>query len=97
MKTTLFLAALAAVAAPLAAQDFKWSGAVASGKTLEIRGINGSVRAVASQRVSSLRHSGRRMCTSPAYTAHRQASSVRRGGAKASRPAASRPKPASGR
>lgn len=47
MKTTLLLATLAAVAAPLAAQDFKWSGAIASGRTLEIRGVNGSVRAVA--------------------------------------------------
>jgi DUF4097 and DUF4098 domain-containing protein YvlB len=34
-----------ALAAPLAAQDFRWHGAIASGKTLEIRGINGDIRA----------------------------------------------------
>jgi len=43
----LLFAALAA--APLAAQDaFSWRGRIDSGRTLEIKGINGSIRAVAS-------------------------------------------------
>lgn len=41
------LAALAVLAAPLAAQDFSWSGRVAAGKELEIKGVNGWVRAEA--------------------------------------------------
>ncbi len=32
---------------PTAAQDFRWSGALASGKRIEIRGINGTIHAVA--------------------------------------------------
>lgn len=32
-------------AAPAAAQDFKWDGAIAKGKTLEIRGVSGSIKA----------------------------------------------------
>jgi DUF4097 and DUF4098 domain-containing protein YvlB len=32
------------VAAPLVAQDFRWHGPLASGKTLEVRGINGGIR-----------------------------------------------------
>ncbi len=36
---------LLAIAAPLSAQDFRWHGAIASGKRLEIRGINGAVHA----------------------------------------------------
>jgi hypothetical protein len=48
----LLLVASIGVAAPVpaAAQagDFRWSGAVAPGQTVEIRGINGRVRAVAS-------------------------------------------------
>jgi hypothetical protein len=44
-----FFAAVLLLLAPptLAAQDFKWSGALASGKTLEVRGVNGTIRAVA--------------------------------------------------
>lgn len=49
MRPTILLGSLLLLAAPLAAQDFKWSGALASGKTLEIRGINGSIRAVAAR------------------------------------------------
>jgi hypothetical protein len=46
MKALLGLGfSLVVMAAPLAAQDFRWHGAIASGKTLEIRGINGDVRA----------------------------------------------------
>ncbi|MCI0436445.1 MAG: hypothetical protein L0271_22830, partial [Gemmatimonadetes bacterium] len=38
----------AAAAAPLAAQDaFNWRGRVASGRTLEIKGLNGSITATA--------------------------------------------------
>ncbi|MEO8634758.1 MAG: DUF4097 family beta strand repeat-containing protein [Gemmatimonadales bacterium] len=44
--TSLVLLALPlAVAAPLAAQDFRWHAALASGKTLEIRGISGRIHA----------------------------------------------------
>ena len=46
MKTSLLLAlCLLAAGAPLAAQDFRWHGALAAGKTLEVRGINGDIRA----------------------------------------------------
>ncbi len=46
MKVSLLLPfGLIAMAAPLAAQDFRWHGAIASGKSLEIRGINGAVHA----------------------------------------------------
>ncbi|HXG45482.1 MAG TPA: DUF4097 family beta strand repeat-containing protein [Gemmatimonadales bacterium] len=43
----LTLAALAATpcGSALAAQDFSWKGALAAGQTLEIRGINGDIRA----------------------------------------------------
>jgi hypothetical protein len=51
MKLTRLLTALAAaalVAAPAAAQnDFNWHGLVLSGQTLEVRGVNGEIRAVA--------------------------------------------------
>ena len=40
------LAALSA-AAPVAAQDFHWTGHLAAGKRLEIKGVNGSIRAMA--------------------------------------------------
>lgn len=44
----LLAAALLLLAPPaLAAQDFEWSGALASGKTLEVRGVNGTIHAVA--------------------------------------------------
>lgn len=47
MRVSLLLPlGLLAIAAPLAAQDFRWHGAIASGKRLEIRGINGAVHAV---------------------------------------------------
>lgn len=46
-KTTILtLATVALLAAPpAAAADFRWAGAMAKGKTLEIRGINGDVSA----------------------------------------------------
>jgi len=34
-------------ATPLAAQDFHWTGHLAAGKRLEIKGVNGSIRAMA--------------------------------------------------
>ncbi|HXI21660.1 MAG TPA: DUF4097 family beta strand repeat-containing protein [Gemmatimonadales bacterium] len=40
-------AGLLLLASPVGAQDFSWHGAIAAGKTLEVRGINGSVTAVA--------------------------------------------------
>jgi DUF4097 and DUF4098 domain-containing protein YvlB len=39
------LAAMALLAVPGAAQDFHWTGALASGQRLEIKGVNGSIRA----------------------------------------------------
>jgi len=45
IPTVSALSALVIVAAPAAAQDFKWSGALASGKTLEVRGISGAIHA----------------------------------------------------
>jgi len=45
MRQVLAVAALALLAQPAAAQDFRWSGAIASGKTLEVRGINGELHA----------------------------------------------------
>jgi hypothetical protein len=43
------LAGLAGLAAPAAAQsDFQWRGTVAEGHTIEIRGVNGAVRAMPS-------------------------------------------------
>ena len=58
---TLLLATSVSLAGPAAAQapDFQWSGALARGKTIEVRGVNGSIRAVASDdesvRVEALR------------------------------------------
>jgi hypothetical protein len=44
---SLGLAAVAFVASPASAQnDFQWHGLVLSGQTLEVRGINGEIRAV---------------------------------------------------
>jgi hypothetical protein len=37
--------ALAVVPSPVAAQDFTWRGAVAQGQTIEIKGVNGDIRA----------------------------------------------------
>jgi len=46
MVTTLLLAA--ASPPPAAAQqDFRWQGRLAAGKTIEVKGVNGAVRAVA--------------------------------------------------
>jgi DUF4097 and DUF4098 domain-containing protein YvlB len=49
MKTRLpFAAALAAMAlfaAPAAAEDFRWHGAIAQGRSIEIKGVNGDIRA----------------------------------------------------
>ncbi|MBK7350067.1 MAG: DUF4097 family beta strand repeat protein [Gemmatimonadales bacterium] len=46
MRSLMFALALPALAAlPLGAQDFRWQGALASGRTLEVRGINGRIRA----------------------------------------------------
>lgn len=66
LRNTLFvLAATAALAPAAAAQapDFDWRGRIAEGMTLEIRGVNGDVRAVVSDdataRVVAERH-GRR-------------------------------------
>jgi len=42
----LFAVALLA-AAPASAQDFHWSGRLAAGKRLEIKGVNGSIRTMA--------------------------------------------------
>ena len=48
LATSMLVAAVAASAAPAAAQnDFQWHGLVLSGQTLEVRGINGEIRAVA--------------------------------------------------
>lgn len=49
LTTTLAATALAALigAVPAAAQDFHWTGRLAAGKRLEIRGVNGSIRAMA--------------------------------------------------
>jgi len=46
MRQVLVVAALAVLAQPAMAQDFRWSGSIASGKTLEVRGINGALHAV---------------------------------------------------
>jgi len=47
-RLLLALATVALVASPAAAQnDFNWHGLVLSGQTLEIRGINGEIRAAA--------------------------------------------------
>ncbi len=45
IPAALFAALL--VAAPAAAQDFHWNGRLAAGKRLEIKGVNGSIRAMA--------------------------------------------------
>ena len=41
----LFLQLLAVAAALQGTQDFRWSGTVAAGKTIEIKGVNGNIRA----------------------------------------------------
>ncbi len=47
MRGPLTFALLLAAAAPLAAQDFHWTGHLAAGKRLEIKGVNGAIRAAA--------------------------------------------------
>jgi hypothetical protein len=52
MRATVFqvpviLAATLLAAAPAGAQDFHWSGRLAAGKRLEIKGVNGSIRTTA--------------------------------------------------
>lgn len=47
MNRTLLAAALAALALPAAAEDFNWQGALAAGKSVEIKGVNGAIQAVA--------------------------------------------------
>ena len=45
-STLVVLAAAAVLAAPAArAEDFRWSGAIARGKVLEIKGVNGGIEA----------------------------------------------------
>lgn len=47
MRTLLIAAALClAAATTAAAQDFNWHGRIAAGKRLEVKGVNGDVRAV---------------------------------------------------
>jgi DUF4097 and DUF4098 domain-containing protein YvlB len=41
----LTVCGLLLLAPPAAAQDFKWHGALANGKTLEVRGVSGDIRA----------------------------------------------------
>jgi DUF4097 and DUF4098 domain-containing protein YvlB len=41
----MLLVAAPLVAAPVSAQDFHWNGRLATGKRLEIKGVNGSIRA----------------------------------------------------
>lgn len=38
----------AAMAAPAAAQDWSWNGTIEAGRTIEVKGVNGGIRAVAS-------------------------------------------------
>ena len=45
MKALFAAAVLMAMASSAQAQDFKWHGAIAKGKTLEIRGVSGDIRA----------------------------------------------------
>lgn len=49
-RFTLAIAALAFAAAPAAAQDqWNWNGNVAAGRTIEIKGVNGSINAIAAR------------------------------------------------
>lgn len=45
LGTTIWLALMAAPLAAQTANDFQWSGAVARGKTIEVKGVNGNIRA----------------------------------------------------
>jgi hypothetical protein len=60
---TATLAVMALLAAPALAQDFHWTGALAAGKRLEIKGVNGSIHATlasGAQAVVDARKTGRR-------------------------------------
>lgn len=46
IATLVSLVAVAAFAAPLAGQDFRWTGHLAAGRLLEIKGVNGDIRAL---------------------------------------------------
>lgn len=46
-RLLLLLVAAPLLATPAFAQDFHWNGRLAAGKRLEIRGVNGSIRALA--------------------------------------------------
>lgn len=64
IRAAIFTVLAAAVAAPAAAQDqYAWSGRVPAGQTIEIKGINGTIRAVAATgsdvRVSATRSARR--------------------------------------
>jgi hypothetical protein len=65
MRSTALLAALILIGAgSLAAQDFRWHAALASGKTLEVRGVSGRVRASratgSEAEVTAVKKAGRR-------------------------------------
>jgi Toastrack DUF4097 len=65
MRTLMLVAVGSLVAAgSLAAQDFRWHAPLASGKTLEVRGISGRVRAVRATggeaEVTAVKKAGRR-------------------------------------
>jgi Toastrack DUF4097 len=47
IRTLAGLTAALSFAVPAAAQDFHWTGHLAAGKRLEIKGVNGSIRAMA--------------------------------------------------
>lgn len=50
MRRLLMVALLGMAAAPAAAQqDFRWTGQLAAGKRLEVKGVNGDVRALAAE------------------------------------------------
>jgi putative adhesin len=65
-RTPVALAVLALSTAALAAEDFHWQGEVAKGKSVEIKGVNGGIEAVAGRgsevevtAVKRSRHRGR--------------------------------------
>ena len=47
MRVSFLATALCLIAASAAAQDFNWQGRIAPGRRLEVKGVNGDVRAVA--------------------------------------------------
>ena len=65
IKTSLALAALAltGLATTAAAQDFRWTGRLAAGKRVEIKGVNGDIHAVAATgtdvEVTAMKHARR--------------------------------------